>query len=193
MKFKSILTILSACILLVGCSNSTTDNPESQNDISSSNTTHNTFKISNDDPNRIDVGIEMDVSEGNRDAFEKFDKETQEMLKQYLSDYINATIQAMDNQNIVSYYKTINIKEFEDNYSDLFNKYVREDVDMGRVLLDFYELPVINATYEAKVLKFTTYITENDVIVSPVIDDTYLQYIGDLTDLMKCLSEEYIS
>lgn len=212
MKSKVII-ILLFCLCLVGCgvkkessikdenpivseietTDTTTTTTERQKAVLIENITRESQKSATDkSKNRIDIGVEINPIQGNKNDYNKLDENTQQILEEYLAGFYVALLDAIENQDIVYEYKNDYIKNFENEFDSLKYTY-RNDKNEMTVILDFFQLSYICAIYESQVLNGTTSISNNDIANTIIIDDAYTQYISDLTNILSGLVDEYVS
>lgn len=199
MKFKYVAIMLS-CILLVACGNNKTEISSNNNQLESTSSIDEPTKVTSEpkskytyenktDDDRIDIGTEIKPIKGNKSDFDKLDINTQDTLKKYLAAFYVATLSAMKNEDFVSNYKTDYIKDFETNFDS--SQY--SDKSELNVVLDFFQLSYICSLYEVNILQSEMVISDNGVTNTVIIDDAYVQYMSDLTEIISNLTNEYLS
>lgn len=195
MKIKEIAVILS-CFLLVGCSVKE-GKTRNRNDRLEKSSMDNSFfdkliKGDAENNDRIDIGVEILPIQGNKSDFKRLDENTQEILKNYLDGFYTATLQAVENQDKIYNYKNDYIKSFENNFESINLNYINDKAALN-VITDFYQLSYICAIYELRILHSNLVISDYGSSNTMIIDDAYVQYISDLTEIITNLNNEYLS
>lgn len=199
MKFKYVAIMLS-CILLVGCGSGKNEVSSNINEniketeCSSTSSDESDFKPKYTDESitgnsRIDIGIEIKPIRGKKSDFDKLDINTQNRLKKYLGEFYVATLSALEHKDYVYNYKTDYIKNFETNFDS--SQYSNESE--LNVMLDFLQLSYICGLYEVEILESEMVISSDGVTTTAIIDDAYVQYMNDLTEIISNLTNEYLN
>lgn len=141
--------------------------------------------------NTLDTGIKN--INGSKSDFDKLDKDTQYVLINYLTGFYEATLGAIENNDIVSNYKGENVKYFENNFSEIIDN-CDYDSDKINVINDFYYLSYVYVTYELEKIEFSMRVSQDfsDFENTVIIDDNYCDYLEDLTYIMTNLFNEYV-
>jgi len=185
-RMLSIIISLISIVTLFGCKN-VEEEPDTREIVE--DTVDEIDEIIDYNFSRIEVDYTPTLLSGTKEKFDKMDDDMQEMLEEYLVSYCKVTLRAVKKEATLYEYKQNknDIIKFENNFSELSEN----NIEYKAVFSDFYELSYISAIYESKVLQYITKVGTNDVTTTVLIDDTYKQYINDLTALMLKLSEKY--
>ena len=197
------ITLSYLCLFMFGCNSKDSEKisdsskqqiieeTETMSNLSTDNVKTSKPNVSNYQ-NTLDTGIKN--INGSKSDFDKLDKDTQYVLINYLTGFYEATLEAIENNDIVSNYKGENVKYFENNFSEIIDN-CDYNSDKINVINDFYYLSYVCATYELEKIEFSMRVSQdfNDFENTVIIDDNYCDYLEDLTYIMTNLFNEYVS
>lgn len=184
--FALVLAVMVICSCGAYSCSSSKDNSKAQ---SSQGAIHKTYKQINIENPKVTTGIEISDIKGDIENFDKLTEEEQDFFKQYLKEWGDVIVSLNDDELSLDNYKTDFLNNSFDQLSDISKKYQKSSFEILEVVVDFFALAGIDAKY-ALVLNFETHFGDN-IETLFVKDDTYAQYVYDLSFIYNRLCETY--